>query len=51
MVFVPVAVDPSAPNAGQRLQHAEAHAAEARQLQCTLEAARALFKQTLDTGQ
>ena len=47
---MPVTVDPSAPNAGLRLQHAQAHAAEARLLQCSLEVARALCTQTLDTG-
>ena len=45
MVFVPVPVEATAPNAGQRVQHARAHAAEARHLQDSLAAARALFTQ------
>ena len=44
MSFVPVTVDPSAPNAGVRLKYAKAHAEEADLLRCTLEAARALLQ-------
>ena len=44
MSFVPVTVDPSAPNAGVRLKHAKAHAEEADLLRCTFEAARALLQ-------
>ena len=42
MAFVPVRVDPAAPNAGLRLQHALAHADEAGLLQCGMEVARTL---------
>ena len=42
MAFVPVTVDPAAPNAGLRLQHALAHAKEARLLQCAIEVAKTL---------
>ena len=42
--FVPVTVDPSAPNAGLRLKHAKLHAEEADLLRNTMEAARALLQ-------